>query len=280
MEVARSEHPASVLGGEVVVLGGFIQRGLGRIDVTASVEAYSPEDDTWQALPDLPEPRHHGMAAQAGGRLFVMGGFDPAGAPTDTVWELVDGAWVDRAPLPNPVASGAAVAHGEAIFVIGGVPGGGFSRYELATDSWVSLAGPSQREHLAAAVFEGEVWAIAGRWQGEIFDTVEIYDPGQGAWRPGPKLTEARSGFGAVAVGGGIVVAGGEVFDPNRALQSTERFAPDAETWTMIEPLPHGLHGNPLVAIGNHVYLPGGSTRAADVENDGRTWRLSVGDPP
>ena len=43
--------------------------------------------------------------------------------------------------------------------------------------------------------------------------------------------------------------------------------------WTVVDPFPYGIHGNPLVEIGGSLYLPGGSTQAAGVENDGRTFR-------
>ena len=275
MEVARSEHPGVVLDGEVVVLGGFIEVGIGRSGVTDTVEAYDPTTDSWRDLPRLPEPVNHGMAAVVAGRLVVMGGYSVAGEPVDSVWELVDGTWVDLPPLPAPVAAGAAVAVGDSIFLVGGAPDGGLLRYDPTQNSWDQLSGPDQkREHLAAVSLDGEIWAIAGRWQGEIFNTIEIYDAESGTWRPGPSLGEARSGFGAAVVDGTIVVAGGEVFEPNQALSSVERLDVASAKWSHADPLPYGLHGNPLVAIGSDLYLPGGSTQAAGVENDGRSYRL------
>ncbi len=278
MSVARSEHPGAVLNDEIVVGGGYIEVGVGRVGVTATVEAYSPETDTWRDLPDLPEPRHHGMAAVVADRLFVFGGYSTVNEATDTVWELVDGQWVDRAPLPGPVAAGAAVGLDDSIFVVGGNPDAEFYRYDPGADAWIALTAPAaQREHVAAVALDGEVWAIAGRWQGAIFDTIEIYDTGSDAWHSGPTLNEARSGFGAVVIDGTIVVAGGEVFSPDEALVSVERLEPGTSEWSFIEALPHGLHGNPLLAYGADLYLPGGSTRASDVVNDGRTFRLAFG---
>jgi N-acetylneuraminic acid mutarotase len=278
MSIARSEHPGVVLNGEIVVSGGFIEIGVGRIGVTESVEAYSPETDTWRELPALPEPRHHGMAAGVADRLFVIGGYSAAGDAVDTVWVLVDDNWVDRAPLPGPVAAGAAVVVDDSIYVVGGTPEARFYRYDVASDAWAELPGPGlQREHVAAVAQDGEVWAIAGRWEGEIFNTTEIYDPGSESWRSGPTLNEARSGFGAVVIDGSVVVAGGEVFSPDEALDSVERLDSGTGEWSFIDPLPHGLHGNPLVVVGTDLYLPGGSTRAAGVENDGRSYRLTLG---
>lgn len=278
MSIARSEHPGVVLNGEIVVAGGFIEVGVGRAGVTETVEAYTPETDTWRDLPALPEPRHHGMAAVVADRLFVMGGYSVAGDAMSTVWELVDGQWVNRTPLPGPVAAGAAVVLDDSIYVVGGTPDGGLYRYDVAGEVWSALPGPDlQREHVAAVAFEGEIWAIAGRWQGEIFNTTEIYDPGSESWHSGASLTDARSGFGAVVIEEAIVAAGGEVFSPDEALSTVERFSAGSGEWSFIDLLPHGLHGNPLVAVGSDLYLPGGSTRAADIENDGRSYRLTLG---
>jgi hypothetical protein len=78
-------------------------------------------------------------------------------------------------------------------------------------------------------------------------------------------------------VGKVIIAAGGEVFGPDQALTSVERLNAEPEGWLPIDSLPHGLHGNPLVAVGSDVYLPGGSTRPAGVDNDGVIYRLAVG---
>jgi len=275
MNVARSEHPGVVLDGELIVAGGFIEVGVGRTGVTATVEAYDPDTGAWHDLPALPVPVHHGMAASVSDRLFFIGGYSEAGDPIGNVWELVGDDWVDRASLPRPLAAGAAVAMDNQIYVVGGTPHGGVARYDLAQDSWSEGPDPGlQREHVAAVAYEGEIWLIAGRWQGEIFDSTEVFDPLSGSWRAGSALNESRSGFGAAVIDGAIVVAGGEVFGPDQALSTVERLEVDSDQWSLIDPVPHGIHGNPLLALGPHLYLPGGSTRAGGIENDGRVYRI------
>jgi N-acetylneuraminic acid mutarotase len=277
MGVARSEHPAVVLANEIVVLGGLIEVGVGRTGVTPTVEAYTPGTDSWHHLPQLPEARHHGMAAVVGDRLFFIGGYTPSGDPSTAVWELVNDTWVGRAPTMAAVGAAAAVVVDQTVYVVGGVPDGLLHAYDVTGDQWSDLPGPTtQREHVAAVALNGEVWAIAGRWMGEIFPTTEIYDPGTATWRPGPSLSEARSGFGAAVVGDGIIVAGGEVFDPDLAMTSVETVKKGDQGWRPTHALPHGLHGNPLVVIDGEVYLPGGSMRPAGVANDGATYRLSM----
>lgn len=276
MEVARSEHPAVVLDNRIVVLGGLVDLAPGRFGVTSTVESYDPAADSWTRLPDLPEPRHHSMAAVVGDRLYSIGGFSESGfTATEDVWELVGDIWVNRARLPRPVGAGAAVVLDGRIFVVGGAPDGGLHAYDPADDTWETLPAPSRfREHVAAVVYGGEIWALAGREPGLIHDSVEIYDPAANAWRPGPTLDQPRSGFGAVVSGEFIYVAGGEVFDPDQALDSTERFDPTIGDWTEFESLPVGLHGNPLVSLNDTLFLPGGSTRAAGVENAGELWSI------
>jgi N-acetylneuraminic acid mutarotase len=277
MAVARSEHPAVVRGDEIVVIGGLVETAPGRFGVTRSVEAYDPDDDSWRPLPDLPEPRHHAMAAMVGDRLFVIGGFSETGrGDVVSVWELVGDHWEDRARLPAPIGAGAAVVIGDEVFLVGGATGGGLFRYTPGDDVWAELAPPlTSREHLAAVALDGEIWALAGRWQGDIFATTEIYDPETDTWREGPSMGQARSGFGAAVAEGEIIVAGGELLGPDEALNSVERLSRGG--WVDDEPLPFGLHGNPLVVFGPQVFLPGGSTRAAAVDNPGTMLSLTVG---
>ncbi len=273
MEIARSEHPAVVLDEGIVVVGGLVERRLGGAAATSSVEVF--RNGEWQSLPDLPEQRHHAAAAVVDGRIFVLGGFDGSGFnPVSTLWELSGDEWVDRAALPSPVGSGAAVVIDGQIYLVGGVPEGALFAYDPAGDEWNRLADPSERrEHLAAVAFEGELWALGGRWSGDAVSSTEVFDPESRAWRVGPAMNEERSGFGASVVDESIVVAGGEVFDPLEALTSVERLF-DGE-WVLQDPLPYGLHGNPLVDLDGVLYLPGGSEQPGGVENRGSLLMLT-----
>lgn len=268
LDVARSEHPAVVHDGELAVVGGFVNPRPGAVGVTATVESYDPAEGDWGRLADLPEPRHHAAATVVDGRLLVAGGFDESGFdPTATVWELVDGGWMPRAPLPEPVAAGAAVTVDGRMVVVGGVPCGTcVFAYDPSADTWSRLPDlGTAREHVAAALHGGDVWALGGRWRGSMHASTErLTDQG---WVAGPEMTEARSGFGAVAVGGELWVAGGEVFDPPRVVDSVERLTDGG--WELTEPLPVGLHGNPLAVLDGRLWVPGGSTVANGVDNPG-----------
>ena len=71
LPLARTEVTAARLGGEIVVVGGYLADGTsaGRVD------AYSPRTERWRRLPDLPVQVNHTMAASAAGRVYVVGGY-------------------------------------------------------------------------------------------------------------------------------------------------------------------------------------------------------------
>ena len=83
------------------------------------------------------------------------------------------------------------------------------------------------------------------------------------------------SGFAAVAVPDGIVALGGElVTGQTVTLDSAEKLDPVSGQWVPIEPMPVPLHGVAGTAIGDVVYVLGGSRRAADVANSGDALAL------
>jgi N-acetylneuraminic acid mutarotase len=278
MPTARSEMPAVAIDGVIYVPGGF--GGLSRL------EAYDVEGDVWTRLADMPQGRHHLMAAAHEGRLYVFGGASSliSWAPTDTVWVYDPDRddWQMLSPLPEARHSGAAISLGGYIYIVGGVgESGSLLRYDPDADLWSRLATLEQRrEHIAVGVLDGEIYAIGGRWEGSgELRAVEIFDPASDQWRQGPELTTSRAGFGATSVGDLIVVAGGEViFTGDEALQSVEILSSDASAWVLGPPLPVALHGVPMAADDGRVYLLGGSDRPGGIDNQGRVLSTHIAD--
>ncbi|MCY4411047.1 MAG: hypothetical protein OXC27_11325 [Caldilineaceae bacterium] len=276
MPTARSEMRAAVVDGIFYVPGGF--GGL------TSFEAYDPADDSWVELAPMPEPAHHMMVTAHNGRVFVFGGGpDLSWQATSSilVYDLATDAWTAAGEMPERRMSGEAVSLGDYIYLVGGTGGTtAMLRYDPVEEAWSVLPGPAQpREHVAAVAFNDELWVIGGRWGGTgALATVEIFSPASGAWRDGPEMIEARSGFGAAAVGGGIIVAGGEILGalPWKALASAEVYDPDSGAWTLLAELPAGIHGMPVVGYEGTAYVLGGSDRAGGIDNRGRVLRLSV----
>ena len=267
--IATSEMPAALLDGLIYVAGGFG-------DLTG-FNAYDPRADTWTGLAPLPEGRHHGMLAAYQRRLYFFGGATEGGfdarmeawryAPAADVWERI-------ADLPEPRLGGAAVALDNQIFIVGGAGDGlDLLGYFPAQGGWQRLAPLSTlRDHCAAVALDGKLYALGGRngADGELA-SAEIYDPAANAWTPGVPMLSPRSGFGAATFRGQIAAAGGElVFSRQFTLGSIEFFNPQTNVWTLGPDLPFPVHGVPLVAAGNALYLIGGSDQAGAIENSGR----------
>lgn len=273
MPTARSEMRAAVVDGIFYVPGGF--GGL------TSFEAYDPANDSWTQLAPLPEPAHHMMVTGYNGKVYVFGGgpdLSWRATASVLVYDPATAAWTEAELMPERRMSGEAVLLGNFIYLVGGTGGTtALLRYDPAEDAWAVLPGPSQpREHVAAVAFNDELWVIGGRWGGTgALATVEIFSPASGSWRDGPEMNEARSGFGAAAVGGRIVVAGGEILGarPWTALAGAEVYDPDTDAWTLLPELPAGIHGMPVVGFEGTAYVLGGSDRAGGIDNRGRVLK-------
>ena len=274
MPTARSENAAAVIGRIIYVPGGF--------GGEQTLEAYDTATDTWQTLADLPEPRHHLMAASHGGKVYIFGGARSLldWKPQAKAWayDVETDSWSEIASMPEPRLAGAAVALGEFIYVVGGTGGSNaLLRYDPVQNEWTSLANLSQsREHTAASTLDGKIYALGGRWgdTGELI-SVEVYDPATDSWMAAPSLQTARGGFAAVAMDGKLYALGGEVLSgANQALTSVEVFDPQQDAWVSGPALPLPLHGVPAVSVDGVIYVLGGADRAGAISNQGLVFSL------
>ena len=259
----RGEVAATVVGGEIAVVGGFDSSGVD----SARVDAYSPARDIWRRLPDLPAQVDHAMAAAAGRRLYVIGGYGRSRAPRRSAWILSPGGrWRALPRLPAArAAGGAAILRGR-LYVVGGVGPRGLARTMYVLDlrrspsRWSALPGPTPRQHLAVTSEGGRLYALAGRTAG--FDTnmtlFESLVPGERRWRRLPPVPARRGGTGAAAVGGTVVSVGGEA--PQGTIGSVYGFDVVRRRWRRLPDLPTPRHGLAVAAAGGRVYAIAGGT--------------------
>jgi N-acetylneuraminic acid mutarotase len=260
MPLPRTEVAAAVVGNEIVVLGGFtLDRG-----ASTRVDAYSPARNTWRRLPDLPVGVHHAMAAGAGGRLYVLGGYNVSGVPLRATLVLDGDRWrpLRRMPFAR-AAAGAGVASGK-IVLAGGVTAGATRlarnalSFDLRTRRWSVVPGPSPREHLGVTAFGGTVYAIAGRTSGLDTNllTFESYRPGQRRWQRLQPIPDSRGGTGAAALLGQVVSVGGE--EPAGTIAEVLAYRIADKRWVRLEDLRTPRHGVGVAALGGRVYVIGG----------------------
>ncbi len=265
----RQEVASALLDGRIYILGGLGSGGGRRVEV------YDIASDAWSRGPDLPRGHHHGSAAALGGRIYSIGGFALAGivfsTPMDEVWSLEPGSgqWLERARLPRPRGSLVSLALGGRIYAIGGRDAfDSFSDvdiYDPVSDEWTSGPPlPAAVDHLAAAVWEGKIYAVGGRLtRNAAFlsnsAALHVFDPDEGSWTRLSPMPTPRSGHAAAAIGGFMLVMGGEipgVFGENEA------YDPAADRWLELPSLPTPRHGLGVQAWAGSVFAAAGGTVA------------------
>jgi len=131
-----------------------------------TAERFDPAQRRWEELPPLPEARSSHDVAVVGGRLYVIGGWNMAGAAGN--------AWPDTMlvlDLNDPDAT------------------------------WRELPQPFRRRALIVAVHDHEIYVIGGfDPEDEPSRRVDVFDPREGRWRQGPGLPgRAMNGFAPAA---------------------------------------------------------------------------------
>lgn len=248
----------------VVVAGGLA--GVGRTVDTVSI--YDPAADRWTTGPPLPEARHHVGAAGLGGTVYVTGGSKTATdwTPQTNAWALepTSRRWRALPPMPEGRMGHQMAAAGQNLYVVGGRgPSAGVLIFDTITNTWSRGEPiPVQRDHLAIAVKDEQIWAIGGR-DDVLLDRVDVYDIAKDGWFEGPRLPQPMSAMAAGALPDGIHVVGGE--DPavltGTVLDRHFVLADDATGWRAA-PLPIvPTHGSASVVVRDRLVVIGGARR-------------------
>ena len=178
MAVGREGHSATVVGGKVLVVGGY--RGLSpdAFDVLAPVELFDPVSGHWVPTGDNVIHRWlHTATLLPDGRVLAAGGYTNTVTPGETEpsfsTELYDPAAVD----PETGAAGAWLP-------------GGF----LAT---------GRAGHSATLLADGRVLVAGGVPTGAVaLATAELYDPVTDAWADAGSMAQGRVEHTATLLGG------------------------------------------------------------------------------
>ena len=256
-----------VVGG----LGGFAR-------VLDLVHVYDPVQGEWSDGPPLPRPRHHLAAAGLSEAVYVSGGAEGIGqpwTPEADLWRLQvgDDAWEPLEAMPEPRWGHRMVAHDGRLFVVGGEgPSSSVLIYTPGSGWTTGAEMPEPRDHLSVVVADDRIWAMGGRVP-ESRSRVDIYDPVEDEWRPGPELPVPTSGAAEGVVDGVIFISGGEemqllrggIVDQHWALHTgASSPAPSSATSPAWEPVvapPIPVHGADGAIFQGTFVIAGGASR-------------------
>jgi N-acetylneuraminic acid mutarotase len=249
----RPAHHAALAAanGKIYVFGGFVPPATTAIPLGAAWEPiadaweFNPATDSWKPLPPLPGKRGSAIAAEVGGKIYVIGGATTVEGSKDPFFTAFGPA---RVLGTNDV-------------------------YDPATNKWETRQPMSvPRNHAFSGVVNGKIYVIGGRTgHGFILsatntDVVEAYDPVSNMWSmPKERMPSARSGGASGTDGRLIYVAGGEVTTTELvgAFRALEAYDPATNSWMTLPPMPMPRHGVAGAVIGNRFHLVSGMIQSA-----------------
>src|SRR6202051_123367 len=249
----RPAHHAALAAanGKIYVMGGFVPPKDTAIPVGGAWEPidtaweYEPAADSWKSLPPLPGKRGAALAAEVGGKIYVIGGATTVDGSKDPFFTFFG---------PSKVLATNDV-------------------YDPAKNKWESRTPMSvARNHAFGAAVNGKIYVIGGRTgHGFILsatntDVVEEYNPVSDSWSvPKERMPTPRSGGASGTDGRRIYVAGGEVTTKELvgAFRAVEAYEPATNSWISLPPMPMPRHGIAGAVIGNELHLVSGMIQSA-----------------
>jgi len=244
---------------QIVAIGGRTPEG-----ITAAVETYDPVDDLWARGSDKPTPGVYISAAVIGTDVYVPGGCDDAGIPTQVVevYNAEADSWREVNSLPEPRCAHALAAWGEKLYLFGGWDGEQYVAtvyvYDPQADTWAEIVPLDTPRGFAAATSLGNFLYVVGGYEGEReLTTCTVYDPATETWAACAPLAVGRGGLGLVSLGGHLYAIGGGGW--TSYLGFNERYNPASDTWSPIEtPLIGEWRSPGVVVFETTIYTVGG----------------------
>jgi N-acetylneuraminic acid mutarotase len=249
----RPAHHAALaaVNGKICAFGGFVAPANTSVPVGAAWEPidnaweFNPATDSWKPLAPLPGKRGSAIAAEVGGKIYVIGGATTMEGSKDPFFTAFGPA---RVLGTNQV-------------------------YDPATNKWESRNAMSvPRNHAFSGVVNGKIYVIGGRTgHGFILtatntDVVEEYNPVSDTWSlPKERMPTARSGGASGTDGRRIYAAGGEVTTTELvgAFRALEAYDPVTNSWMTLPSMPMPRHGVAGAVIGNRFHLVSGMIQSA-----------------
>jgi N-acetylneuraminic acid mutarotase len=151
---------------------------------------YDTRRNTWQRLPDLPQPRDHMAGAFFGDSLYIFGGrfdtLDPSFQFNNVfVYNLREGRWREKAPMPTRRSESWLGVIGEQAHLMGGSGNaadpvnGTFANhevYDFSRDRWSVLPAMPHPRHGPATAVIGDAIYLPGGSTNQTVGVTPIFD--------------------------------------------------------------------------------------------------------
>jgi N-acetylneuraminic acid mutarotase len=206
----------------------------------------------------LPVALEEAAAASAGGKLYVIGGFDAAGNSLRTVWMFDGTAWKAGPPLPLGLDHTSAASLGAHVYVAGGHTFGRDSAmvFRLDGGSWIKIS-PLHHARGGHTLLSlaNHLYVLGGNSAAANVAPAEVYNPQTGSWRDLPSMPDPRNHVSGFVFGSNVCAAGGR--SPSTA--RVDCYDPSSSKWFRFPnlPVPTSGAGATTLADGSVVVLGG-----------------------
>lgn len=233
----------------------------------------------WEKGNPMPTPRTEVTAANIADTVYVIGGFDTEGEPTDIVeiYNTTTNTWNTQIEsLPIPLHHAAAASHQDKIYVIGGYSHDWTTNdrlfiYDPEANGWMEGASmPTPRGSPAANFVNGTLYVIGGDNENPI-DITEAYDPINDEWVTKTPMPTSRHHAASAVVDDKIYVIGGRISGSLDNIDIVEEYDPLSDEWTTdLEPMPTKRSGIAASSLNNFIYVFGGEQNEGTFNNNER----------
>lgn len=245
----------------------------------------------WKMLAAAPEGKEEVYGAEAGGKVYVLGGLDIEWRPQGLALEYDPQAdrWAKITPTPEKIHHVGVVGLGGKLYLMGGfawpaqgppawVPIASAWEYDPRTATWKKLAPlPTVRGSVACAALAGKVHCAGGarlpagsRANGiapgvatEVLTEHIVYDPATDRWSTRAPMLTPRNHFTLTEVGGKLYAIGGRIghaFVSGWSVPATanEEYDPATDSWRPRAPMPTARSAHGAVVVGGKIHVLGG----------------------
>jgi len=280
MPTARSGLGVAVVDGKIYAIGG--QNGEGVLNIT---EEYDPITNDWTTKTSMPTARSDFGIAVYQDKIYVIGGTIGSGIAwgeslltgATEVYDPATDTWTTKTSMPTPRQGLEANVVSDKIYLIGGVRYvGGLLHLEFdenevfdpPTDSWTTKAPlPTAVWGYSSTVVDNKIYLIGGgnKTSDGTFPVTlnQVYNPATNTWNFGQSVpiglwhADAGATTGVLAPKR-IYVLGGAYYSV--AYNLTQRYDPEANTWTTGTPIPTPRYELGVAVIDDELYAIGGKT--------------------
>lgn len=236
---------------------------------------YNISSDSWSFGTPAPLPVRAEMAygdTNHGGSFYVIGGRGDVGLLNNLErYDPATDTWTTLTPMTTARAAAAAAVQDDAIYVIGGRESGGgpcsggpldvVERYDIATDTWTTVAPlPSPRSDAAAVEHGGKIYVFGGCSGAGFLDEVLVYNPVTDTWSSLTPMPTARASLVADVIGNDVHAIGG--WAGGGPLDVNEVYTISSDSWSTAEPIPVGRGEAGIVSHGGRIYVVAGGLPA------------------